>query len=75
MGGAGRRLPKLMSLTTREKQFYDDNGYLLRKGLVPLSWIANVEREVDRIHERMAKQPAAGVIREPTLYRTRSRDA
>ena len=50
-----------MSLTTQEKQFYEDNGYLLRKGLVPRSWIADVEREIDRIHERMAEQPAAGV--------------
>ncbi|MDE0227026.1 MAG: hypothetical protein OXP28_18095, partial [Gammaproteobacteria bacterium] len=50
-----------MSLTTQEKQFYDDNGYLLRKGLVPLAWIGDVEREVDRIHERMAEHPAAGV--------------
>ena len=50
-----------MSLTTQERQFYEENGYLLRKGLVPLVWIADVEREVDRIHERMAAQPADGV--------------
>ena len=50
-----------MSLTKQEIQFYEDNGYLLREGLVPRSWIADVEREVDRIHERMAEQLAEGV--------------
>ena len=50
-----------MSPTTQEKQSYEDNGYLLRKGLVPPAWIADVEREIDCIHERMAEQPATGV--------------
>ncbi len=50
-----------MSLTSKEKQFYEENGYFLKKGLLPLEWINEIQEEVENIHERMAKQPAEGI--------------
>ena len=48
-------------LTSEEKQFYEENGYLLKKNLVPLDWIAQVKQEIEGIHERMAAQAPEGV--------------
>ena len=50
-----------MSITPEEKQFYTENGYLLKRGLIPLDWIQQIHGDVDNIHERMAAQPAEGV--------------
>lgn len=48
-------------LTAEERRFYEENGYLLKKRLVPLDWIEQVSQEIEGIHERMAAQPAQGV--------------
>ena len=50
-----------MALTSDERDFYADNGYLLKKQLVPLEWIEDVKIEIANIHERMAAQAAEGV--------------
>ena len=50
-----------MSITPTEKQFYTENGYLLKRGLIPLDWVQQIHEDVDNIHERMAAQPAEGV--------------
>jgi ectoine hydroxylase-related dioxygenase (phytanoyl-CoA dioxygenase family) len=50
-----------MSITPEEKQFYAENGYLLKRGLIPLEWIQQIHKDVDNIHERMAEQPAEGI--------------
>ena len=42
-----------MSLMNREMEFYSENGYLLKKHLVPTSIIEQVAKETDQIHERM----------------------
>ncbi len=37
----------------REMEFYSENGYLLKKHLVPTSIIEQIAKETDQIHERM----------------------
>ena len=44
-----------MGLTVEERAFYDANGYVLKKGLIPDEWIASVDREIEGLHERMAE--------------------
>jgi ectoine hydroxylase-related dioxygenase (phytanoyl-CoA dioxygenase family) len=48
-------------LTPEEIHFYEENGFLLKKQLIPLEWIEQVKSEIENIHERMAAQPAEGV--------------
>ncbi|MCE2394982.1 hypothetical protein J4G02_10390, partial [Candidatus Poribacteria bacterium] len=48
-------------LTPDEKQFYDENGYVLRQGLVSPEEIEKVQAEIHNIHSRMAKQSIEGV--------------
>lgn len=48
-------------LTPDEKQFYDENGYILKQGLVSLEEIEKIREEIHDIHNRMAKQPIDGV--------------
>ena len=50
-----------MGLTNEELQFYETNGYLLKKGLVSSEDIALILEEIDDIHNRMAEQPADGI--------------
>ena len=50
-----------MALTSEERDFYNENGYLLKKHLVPLDWIEAIRSEIEGIHERMAAQPLEGV--------------
>jgi phytanoyl-CoA hydroxylase len=57
-----------MALTSEEKKAYEENGYLLKKGLIPLDWIAQVKREIEGIHERMAAQPLEGVTASWEVY-------
>jgi len=51
---------KLM-LTPKEKHFYDENGYFLKKRLVPMDWVMQIREEIKGIHERMATEPSQGV--------------
>jgi ectoine hydroxylase-related dioxygenase (phytanoyl-CoA dioxygenase family) len=44
-------------LTPEELHFFDENGYLLKKGLIPPEGMEQVRREIENIHERMAQQP------------------
>ncbi len=48
-------------LTPDEKQFYDENGYILKQGLVSFEEIEKIREEINDIHNRMAKQPIEGV--------------
>ncbi|MDQ3814845.1 MAG: phytanoyl-CoA dioxygenase family protein [Armatimonadota bacterium] len=50
-----------MALTSEEKSFYEENGYLLKKQLIPLEWIESIKAEIAGIHERMAAEPAPGI--------------
>jgi len=60
-------------LTPEEKHSYEANGYLLKKRLIPLSWIEQVRQEIEGIHERMAAQPAQGVTVSWEVYDDPSR--
>ena len=35
-----------MGLTDAERKFYDKNGYVLKKGLIPSGEISHIEREI-----------------------------
>ena len=48
-------------LTSDEKQFYDENGYVLKHGLASSEEIEKVQAEIHDIHSRMAKQSIDGV--------------
>lgn len=50
-----------MGITSEEKQFYETNGYLLKKRLVSSEDIARILVEIEDIHNRMAEQPTDGV--------------
>lgn len=50
-----------MRLSAEEKQSFEENGYLLKKGLVPLELIGQIRRELIDIHQRMVTDPPAGV--------------
>ena len=50
-----------MSATGSDQQFFETNGYLLKKALVSLSDIAKIQVEVADIHNRMAKHPVDGI--------------
>ena len=49
-----------MGLTNAEQQFYEANGYFLKKGLVSSEDIAKIQEEIQDIHNRMAEQPTDG---------------
>ena len=44
-----------MALTDTEQKFYDQNGYVLKKGLISSCEISHIEREIAGLHERMAE--------------------
>ncbi len=48
-------------LTPDEKQFYDENGYVLKQELASSEEIEKVQAEIHDIHSRMAKQSIDGV--------------
>jgi ectoine hydroxylase-related dioxygenase (phytanoyl-CoA dioxygenase family) len=48
-------------LTPEELHFYEENGFLLKKQLIPLEWIEQIKSEIENIHERMAAQPVEGI--------------
>lgn len=48
-------------LTPEELHFYEENGFLLKKQLIPLEWIEQIKSEIEDIHERMAAQPVEGI--------------
>jgi ectoine hydroxylase-related dioxygenase (phytanoyl-CoA dioxygenase family) len=50
-----------MGMTRKELEFYESNGYFLKKGLVSSGDIARICEEIEDIHNRMAEQPAEGV--------------
>ena len=50
-----------MGLTDKEQQFYKENGYFLKKGLVSSEDITHIQEEIKDIHNRMAEQPADGI--------------
>ena len=50
-----------MGLTDTEKAFYDQNGYVLKKGLITSREISHIEREIAGLHERMAENAPDGI--------------
>ena len=48
-------------LTPEEKQFYDKNGYILKKELASREDIAKICEEIKDIHARMAEQSIEGI--------------
>ena len=50
-----------MGLTDAEQKFYDQNGYVLKKGLITSGEISHIEREIAGLHERMAENAHDGV--------------
>ena len=48
-------------LTPEEKQFYDENGFILKKALASPEDIEKISKEIEDIHNRMAEQPVEGV--------------
>ena len=50
-----------MGITDKEIQFYETNGYLLKKGLVSSEDITKIMVEIDDIHNRMAENPTQGI--------------
>ncbi len=50
-----------MGMTEEELQFYQINGYLLKKGLVSQEDITDIQIEIEDIHNRMAANPADGI--------------
>ena len=50
-----------MGITSTEQQFYEENGFLLKKGLVSAEDVARIQVEVENIHNRMAENPADGI--------------
>lgn len=46
-----------MSLSHNDKKSYEANGFLLKKGLIPLKRIEQIRRELVNIHQRMVTQP------------------
>ncbi len=50
-----------MEITEKELQFYQTNGYLLKKGLVSQEDISQIQVEIEDIHNRMAENPIEGI--------------
>ncbi len=48
-------------LPPEELHFYEENGFLLKKQLIPLEWIEQIKHEIENIHERMVEKPVEGV--------------
>ncbi|MCC6446430.1 MAG: phytanoyl-CoA dioxygenase family protein [Armatimonadetes bacterium] len=48
-------------LSPDEKRFYDENGYLLIKELIPLDRIRQAAKEIENIHARMAESAPESV--------------
>ena len=51
-----------LMLTPEEKQFYDENGFILKKALASPEEIEKICEEIEDIHNRMAEQPAEGLV-------------
>ncbi len=51
-----------MGLTAEERRFYDANGYVLKKGLIPKDWIALINHEIGGLHEQLAEGRVEKVI-------------
>ena len=50
-----------MGLTAAERAFYDENGYVLKRGLISPDAISQIDREIAGLHERMADAMPDGV--------------
>ena len=50
-----------MGLTGVEQAFYNENGYVLKRGLISADEISHIEREIAGLHERMAEETLDGV--------------
>ena len=59
-----------MRLTIQEKESFEANGYLLKKGLVSQQEIGQIRQELKDVHRRMVTDPPPEV---PSHGRTRTR--
>ena len=52
-----------MSETTpkTDLDFYEQNGYLVKKGLISADLLALVNSEIDQLHQRMATEIPDGI--------------
>ena len=51
----------MKALTAEQKTFYDENGYLVREGVLAGAQIDALDQEIQGLHERMAENPADGI--------------
>lgn len=49
------------AVTQEELEFYEKNGYLLKKGLITPKLIQQICEEIEGLHDRVAANPAPGV--------------
>ena len=49
-----------MSLTSAERRQFEEQGYLVKQ-LIPQEWVAEIRRDLDDLHERMANRVPEGV--------------
>jgi ectoine hydroxylase-related dioxygenase (phytanoyl-CoA dioxygenase family) len=50
-----------LALTPQEVDFFHDQGYLVKPALIPPDWLAEMDAETERLHERMAERTPEGV--------------
>jgi ectoine hydroxylase-related dioxygenase (phytanoyl-CoA dioxygenase family) len=50
-----------MRVNTTEKELFDKQGFLVREDLIPPAWVAEIRRDLDDLHERMAAALPEGV--------------
>jgi len=48
-------------LTPSDIDFYDQNGYLVKRRLISAGWLGQVEAEIENLHQRMGHQVPDGV--------------
>ena len=46
--------PRPLAVSQEEKESYERDGFLLKKGLLTSEWVARLDEETASLHERMA---------------------
>jgi ectoine hydroxylase-related dioxygenase (phytanoyl-CoA dioxygenase family) len=50
-----------MGVTSEELALLDEDGYLVKRGLIPAEWLRTIQQECDGLHEQMAEHTPDGV--------------
>ncbi|HTE19821.1 MAG TPA: phytanoyl-CoA dioxygenase family protein [Armatimonadota bacterium] len=50
-----------MSITDAELRTLNETGYLVKEDLIPPEWVAEIRRDLDGLHDRMAERVPEGV--------------